>query len=81
MTQPSMSALSKQSIHTGKTSTKQDVSVGYFVLPGYAQDGGCFSGGMHRLEDCVTKLEKCDNVLIFSRPSISINSTKSLIKS
>ena len=41
MTQPSQSALSKQSVHTGKTSTRQesqDISVGYFVLPGYAQD-------------------------------------------
>ena len=35
----------------------------------------------YRLEDYVTKLEKFDNKLIFSRPSISINSTKSLIKS
>ena len=38
MTQPSQSALSKQSVHTGKTSTRQDISVGYFVLPGYSQD-------------------------------------------
>ena len=38
MTQPSLSALSKQSVHTGKTSTRQDISVGYFVQPGYAQD-------------------------------------------
>ena len=38
MTQPSQSALSKQSVHSGKTSTRQDISVGYFVLPGYAQD-------------------------------------------
>ena len=38
MTQPSQSALSKQSVHTGKTSTRQDISVGYFVQPGYAQD-------------------------------------------
>ncbi len=38
MTQPSQSALSKQSVHTGKTSTRQDISVGYFVLPGYYQD-------------------------------------------
>ena len=38
MTQPSQSALSKQSVHTGKTSTRQDISVGYFVLPGFAQD-------------------------------------------
>ena len=38
MTQPSQSALSKQSAHTGKTSTRQDISVGYFVQPGYAQD-------------------------------------------
>ena len=36
MTQPSQFALSKQSVHTGKTSTRQDV--GYFVQPGYAQD-------------------------------------------
>ena len=33
------SPLSKQSIHTGKTSTRQDISVGCFVLPVYyAQD-------------------------------------------
>ena len=38
MTQPSQSALSKESVHTGKTSTTQDTSVGYIVLPGYAQD-------------------------------------------
>ena len=38
MTQPSQSALSKQSVHTGKTSTRQDISVGYFVQPGHAQD-------------------------------------------
>ena len=38
MTQPSQSALSKQSVHSGKTSTRQDISVGYFVLPGYSQD-------------------------------------------
>ena len=37
MTQPSQSALSKQSVHTGKTSTRQDISVGYFVQPGYAK--------------------------------------------
>ena len=28
MTQPSQSALSKQSVHTGKTSTRQDISIG-----------------------------------------------------
>ena len=38
MTQPSQSALSKQSIHSGKTSTGQDISVGYFILPAYSQD-------------------------------------------
>ena len=38
MTQPSQSALSKQSVHSGKTSTRLDISVGYFVQPGYAQD-------------------------------------------
>ena len=38
MTQPSQSALSKLRVHTGKTSTRQDISVGYFVLPVYAQD-------------------------------------------
>ena len=38
MTQPSQSALSKQSVHTGKTSTSQDITVGYSVLPGYSQD-------------------------------------------
>ena len=35
MTQRSQSAVSK---HTGKTNTRQDNSVGYFVLPEYAQD-------------------------------------------
>ena len=38
MTQPSQSALSEQGVHNGQTSTREDVSVGYFVLPGYAQD-------------------------------------------
>ena len=38
MTQPSQYALSKQSVHTGKTSTRQYISVGYFVLPGYSLD-------------------------------------------
>ena len=38
MTQPSQSALSKQSVHSGKTSTRQDISVGYFILPAYSQD-------------------------------------------
>ena len=40
ITQPSQSALSKQNVglHTGKTSTRQHISVGYFVLPGYSQD-------------------------------------------
>ena len=33
MTQPSQSALSEQGVHTGKTNTRQDISVGYFVLP------------------------------------------------
>ena len=35
MTQPLPSALSKQSVHTSR---RHDISVGYFVLPGYAQD-------------------------------------------
>ena len=50
MTQPSQSALSKQSVHTAKTSTRQYISVSKLGLlcpartfPGY---GGCFSGGM-----------------------------------
>ena len=38
MARPSQSELSKQSIHTGKPNTRQDISVGYFVHPGYAQD-------------------------------------------
>ena len=38
MTQPTQSALSEQGVHSGKTSTRQDISVGYFVLPGYVQD-------------------------------------------
>ena len=33
MTQPTQSALSEQGVHSGKTSTRQDISVGYFVLP------------------------------------------------
>ena len=33
MTQPSQSALSEQGVHSGKTSTRQEISVGYFVLP------------------------------------------------
>ena len=31
MTQPSQSALSKQSVHSGKTNTRQDISIGYLV--------------------------------------------------
>ena len=38
MTQPSQSALYKQSVHSGKTSTGQDISTGYFILPAYSQD-------------------------------------------
>ena len=38
MTQPSQSVLSKQSVYTGKTSTRKYISGGYFVLPGYSQD-------------------------------------------
>ena len=38
MAQPTQSALSEQGVHSGKTSTRQDINVGYFVLPGYAQD-------------------------------------------
>ena len=38
MTQPSQSALSKQSVHSARTSTGQDISVGYFILPAYSQD-------------------------------------------
>ena len=30
--------LYKQSVHRGKTSTIQDISVGYFIMPGYSQD-------------------------------------------
>ena len=37
MAQPSQSALSKQSVHSGKTSTRQDISVGYFILPAYSR--------------------------------------------
>ena len=33
MIQPSQSVLSEQGVHNGKTSTRQDISVGYFVLP------------------------------------------------
>ena len=33
MTQPSQSALSEQGVHSGKSSTRQDINVGYFVLP------------------------------------------------
>ena len=35
---PSQYALSKQIVHTKKTSTRQDISAGYVVLPGHAQD-------------------------------------------
>ena len=38
MTQPTQSALSEQGVHSGKTSTREDISVGYLVLPGYSQD-------------------------------------------
>ena len=38
MTQPSQSALSNLSVHSGKTSTRQYISVGYFILLGYSQD-------------------------------------------
>ena len=38
MTQPSQSALSEQGVRSGKTSTRQDITVGHFVLPGYSQD-------------------------------------------
>ena len=38
MTQPTQSALSEQGVHSGKIGTRQDISVGYFVLPRYAQD-------------------------------------------
>ena len=39
MTQLSQYALSKQSVHTGETSTRQYITVGYyFVLPGYSQN-------------------------------------------
>ena len=38
MNQPSKSALSEQMVHTGKTNTRQDISVAYFVQPGYAHD-------------------------------------------
>ena len=33
MTQPSQSALSEQGVPSGKTSTRQEISVGYFFLP------------------------------------------------
>ena len=46
MTQPLQSALSKQGVHTGKTSTRQYITVGYFVQPGYSQDTTDASGGM-----------------------------------
>ena len=38
MGQPSQSLLSKQSVHSGKTSTRQYISVCYFILPAYSQD-------------------------------------------
>ena len=40
MTQPTQSALSEQGVYSGKTGTRQDISVGYFVPPRYAQDKG-----------------------------------------
>ena len=38
MTQPLQSALSNQSVHTGKTRTRQEIRVGHFAQPEYAQD-------------------------------------------
>ena len=38
MTQPSQSALFKHSVHTGNTNTRQDISVGYYVMPRYSHD-------------------------------------------
>ena len=72
MTQPSQSALSNQSvhtgkIHTGKTTTRQDISVGYFVLSGYAQDTADASQ-VERVEPsllpgvccpCLAAIQKC----------------------
>ena len=70
MTQPSQSALSKQSIHTGKTSMRQDINVGYFVLPGYAQDTAnasqvecvepSFLSG-HICSPCIAAIPQCAN--------------------
>ena len=37
MIQPSQSALSKQSVNSGKNSTRQDISIGYFILPAYSR--------------------------------------------
>ena len=38
MAQPAQPALSELCVHTGETSTCQDICVAHFVLPGYAQD-------------------------------------------
>ena len=38
MTQPTESALPEQGIHIGKASTRQDLGVGYSVIPEYTQD-------------------------------------------
>jgi len=38
MIQPTESALPEQSVHTGKASTRQDLGVGYSVIPEYTQD-------------------------------------------
>ena len=67
ITQPSQSTLSKQSVHTGKTSTRQEISVGYFVQPGYAQDTADASQvecGEHTLlpgicSTCLTAKQQC----------------------
>ena len=37
MTQPSQSALSEQMVHTGKASTREGISIGLIVSPGFDQ--------------------------------------------
>ena len=67
MAQPSQSALSKQSVRTGKTSMRQDISAGYFVLPGYAQDTSDASqvecvepSPLHGIYNpCLAAMQKC----------------------
>ena len=80
MTQPTQSALSEQGVHSGKTSTGQDISVGYFVLPGYAQDTAdasqveCVKPSLLPgiCSPCLAAIQQCaGNTGIVDQPSLS----------